>query len=49
MIDDVYGDLGECQWFLRCRNEAVMLEPHPILVEVPICQRCHDWCERMAR
>ena len=29
-----------CEWFLRCTNEATHLEPHPILGEVPACDRC---------
>jgi hypothetical protein len=41
-------DTDKCQWFALCENKAVMLEPHPILGEVPICQRCHEWCERMS-
>lgn len=31
-----------CEWFARCGNEAWSLEPHPILGDVPICQRCAD-------
>ena len=33
-------DLGMCQWFLGCRNQAVGTKSHPILGEVPICERC---------
>jgi hypothetical protein len=29
-----------CQWFLRCTNEATGTTPHPILGEVPTCDRC---------
>lgn len=34
--------LEQCQWFLMCENRAVTLEPHPILNEVPICNRCQE-------
>ena len=30
----------QCQWFLLCENEAVKTRPHPILGDVPICERC---------
>lgn len=29
-----------CEWFLRCTNKATHMEPHPILGEVPCCDRC---------
>ena len=29
-----------CAWFARCSHVATSLEPHPILGEVPICERC---------
>jgi hypothetical protein len=29
-----------CQWFALCTNEATRVEPHPILGDVPICDRC---------
>lgn len=31
-----------CEWFALCGNPAVTTEPHPILGDVPICQRCAD-------
>lgn len=37
-----------CEWFLLCKNEAVTTEPHPILGDVPICQRCADKVKRIA-
>lgn len=30
----------DCEWFLLCENEATTTEPHPILGDVPICERC---------
>lgn len=37
-----------CEWFLLCDNPAVTTLPHPVLVGVPICQRCLDKYESMA-
>jgi hypothetical protein len=31
----------ECQWFAYCTNEATGTTPHPILGDVPTCDRCH--------
>lgn len=36
-----------CEWFLLCENTATSMEPHPILGEVPICDRCHERNERL--
>ena len=30
----------QCQWFLKCQNQATGTQPHPILGNVPICERC---------
>jgi hypothetical protein len=35
--------LGRCMWFALCKNEAVTTVPHPILGDVPCCQRCADF------
>lgn len=32
----------KCQWFTLCENDATTTEPHPVLGDVPICQRCQD-------
>jgi hypothetical protein len=29
-----------CEYFLKCKNEATCLVPHPILEIVPSCDRC---------
>lgn len=29
-----------CEWFLLCANEATTTRPHPVLGDVPCCDRC---------
>ena len=29
-----------CEWYALCQNDADGTTPHPILGQVPICQRC---------
>lgn len=36
-----------CEWFALCTNVATGYEPHPILGEVPICDRCREKIERI--
>jgi hypothetical protein len=31
-----------CQWFARCDRNATTITPHPVLGDVPTCQRCAD-------
>ena len=31
-----------CSWFAFCDNPATVLVPHPVLDDVPTCQRCAD-------
>lgn len=31
-----------CQWYALCPNDAVGTTSHPILGDVPICERCAD-------
>lgn len=36
---------GPCEWYALCRNVATGTTRHPILGDVPICDRCakkHD-------
>lgn len=33
-------ELGPCHWFAGCRNQATSMMAHPILGQVPICDRC---------
>ena len=32
-----------CEWFAGCPREAEFLTPHPVLGEVPACQRCNEF------
>lgn len=32
-----------CEWFAMCANPAVGTVAHPIMGEVPTCQRCTRW------
>jgi hypothetical protein len=34
------GHDQECAWWAGCHNDATTTEPHPILGDVPICDRC---------
>ena len=41
---DCAGDIyqqGECQWFMNCHRPAVTTRKHPILPDVPICDKCN--------
>lgn len=31
---------GECGWFALCERPATTTRPHPILGDVPTCDRC---------
>jgi hypothetical protein len=40
-----YRKHAVCRQFLMCENTAVTALPHPILGDVPACQRCADKLE----
>ena len=41
VVDLQEGEEGqECKWWAMCDNPATTTEPHPILGDVPICDRC---------
>lgn len=47
--DDATCVCGEvCEWFLLCDRPATTVMAHPILVEVPICDRCRDKVEAIS-
>lgn len=35
-----------CEWFARCGRTATGTTPHPILGEVPTCDRCAEFARR---
>lgn len=39
----------QCGWFLLCNNEATTTRSHPILGDVPICERCDKKVEALSR
>lgn len=39
----------ECQWFPACGMEATHTQSHPVLGEVPICDRCQHWYDEQVR
>lgn len=41
------GSEQECAWWAGCNNEATTTEPHPILGDVPICDRCVAMLRKM--
>lgn len=38
-----------CQWYALCDNTATTHIPHPILGDVPTCERCANKYERLGR
>lgn len=35
-------NIGACQWYAQCRNDADGWVTHPTLGAVPRCQQCAD-------
>ena len=35
-------EAGVCMWFAACDNPATGTTPHPILGDVPTCDRCAE-------
>jgi hypothetical protein len=38
-----------CRWFLKCGRPATGTTPHPVLGDVPTCDRCHTFATGEAR
>lgn len=38
-----------CRWFALCENEATGTLPHPVLGDVPVCDRCRAKNERLSQ
>jgi hypothetical protein len=36
-----------CEWWAMCANEATGTMPHPIIGDVPICDRCRAKVEQL--
>lgn len=34
---------GECRWFIGCTRPATTTVNHPILGDVPCCEKCADF------
>lgn len=37
-----HGEVPGCEWMLMCEEPAAGVVAHPILGDVPTCQRCAD-------
>lgn len=37
------ANTASCQWFAKCTNYATCNTPHPVLGNVPTCDRCHKF------
>lgn len=42
----LYGQA--CEWFRLCANVATGTQSHPILGDVPICDRCQALYDKMS-
>lgn len=46
-VVDAANNEAVCAWFAICTNPANGLRSHPVLGDVPTCQRCDDKMEAM--
>jgi hypothetical protein len=44
---DACGKVKTCQWWALCGNDATKVRHHPVLGDVPICDRCNVKVERL--
>lgn len=42
------GAVAPCEWFALCDHEATTVRRHPILGDVPICERCDAKVEALS-
>ncbi|QDF18479.1 hypothetical protein SEA_RACHALY_84 [Mycobacterium Phage Rachaly] len=47
-VPELADQEAPCMWFARCTNPANGLRDHPVLDQVPICQRCDDRVEALS-
>lgn len=40
--------MNTCEWYLICDNPATKTRPHPVLGDVPICDRCDEKADQLA-
>lgn len=43
LFDTADGELVGCHWFARCDRNARGTTPHPVLGDLPTCDRCHKF------
>lgn len=42
-----FDEVQRCEWFALCGNEATTSLPHPVLGDVPVCDRCRKLIEKL--
>lgn len=43
LYDMADGAVVGCHWFARCDRPARQITPHPVLGDLPTCDRCHEF------